>query len=209
MTLYLGTNYSSSDILDVVEKNGLKYERIDNQSVLINEVANKLAKNKVVGWFQGKMEFGPRALGNRSILANPKPREMKDIVNKIKIREQFRPFAASVLQNKTHLLFEVPEVSHYSPFMNFCFMVKDKSKDKIAAIVHNDGTCRIQTVNKENGIYYRLIKKFYALTGIPCLLNTSFNLSFEPIVETPTQAIYDFKNSSMDVLVIGKFIIKK
>lgn len=208
-TLYLGSNYPEYYIKRVLEKNGLKYRRISNQEVLIKQVALKLKNNKVIGWFQGKMEFGPRALGARSILANPKLKKMKDIVNKIKRRESFRPFAASVLQEKVQELFEVPEKNHYSPYMNFCFLVKDNAKNKISAIVHNDGTCRIQTVNKDNGLYYKLIMKFYTLTGIPCLLNTSFNLSVEPIVETPEQAVYDFKNSSMDVLVIGDFLVEK
>lgn len=208
-TLYLGSEYPDSEIEKILNANSLKYTTAINQKDLIEKTASYLSKSKVVGWFQGKMEFGPRALGNRSILANPQPKNMKDIVNKIKKRESFRPFAASVLQNHVHELFQVPEKRHYSPFMNFCFIVRDSAKDKISAIVHNDNTCRIQTVNKDNGLYYNLIRSFYKKTKIPCILNTSFNLSFEPIVESPEQAIYDFQNSSMDVLVMGKFIIKK
>jgi carbamoyltransferase len=208
-TLCLGSEYAESYIEHVLEKNGLKYEKIDNQKMLIDKVAHNLKKNDVIGWFQGRMEFGPRALGSRSILANPKSAGMKDVVNKIKKRESFRPFAASVLQEKVQELFDVPEKNHKSPYMNFCFEVKDEAKRNIAAIVHEDGTCRIQTVCEDNGLFYKLIKRFYFLTGIPCLLNTSFNLSVEPIVEKPEQAIYDFTNSSLDVLVIGNFIVTK
>lgn len=207
-TLYLGSNYAESEIENVLKESKVKYVKVNEES-LIQIVASELKDNKVVGWFQGKMEFGPRALGARSILANPNNRQMKDIVNKVKRRETFRPFAASVLQEKVQVLFKVPEPNHYTPFMNFCFLVKENYKEKIAAIVHEDGTCRVQTVNKDNGLYYKLIKRFYKLTGIPCVLNTSFNLSIEPIVETPNQAIYDFKNSSMDLLVIENFIVTK
>jgi carbamoyltransferase len=207
--LYLGSSHDKKYIKSVLEMSGLKYKEIDDDKLLIEKIAVSLAKNKVVGWFHGKMEFGPRALGNRSIIANPRLRSMKDTVNKIKKRESFRPFAGSVLQERVQDLFEVPEKNHYSPFMNFCFQVKPDAKNKIASIVHEDGTCRIQTVNAENGMYYKLINRFYKLTGIPCILNSSFNLSFEPIIEDPKQAIYDFRNSSMDLLVIENFVIEK
>lgn len=208
-TLYLGSEHNAEHIKSVLKESNLKYKEIKDEKVLIEKIAKSLSKNKVVGWFTGRMEFGPRALGSRSILANPRLRSMKATVNKIKKREPFRPFAGSVLQERVHELFEVPERNHYSPFMNFCFLVKDDSVNKIASIVHNDKTCRIQTVNKDNGRYYRLIKKFYEITGIPCVLNSSFNLSFEPIIEDPKHAVYDFKNSSMDVLVIESFVVEK
>jgi carbamoyltransferase len=207
--LYLGSSHNADHIKSVLDESRLKYKKIEDENMLLDKIALSLSKNKVVGWFHGRMEFGPRALGNRSIIANPKLRSMKDTVNKIKKRESFRPFAGSVLQERVQDLFEVPEKNHYSPFMNFCFQVKPNAKDKIASIVHEDGTCRIQTVNDDNGLYYKLIKRFYKLTGIPCVLNSSFNLSFEPIIEDPKQAIYDFKNSSMDILVIENFIIEK
>jgi carbamoyltransferase len=208
-TLYLGTEYDSNYIKSVLEESKLKYKVIKDEKLLIEKVAKNLAKNRVVGWFSGRMEFGPRALGSRSIIANPRLRAMKDTVNKIKKRESFRPFAGSVLQEKVQELFDVPKKNHYSPYMNFCFQVKKNAADKIASIVHEDNTCRIQTVSRDNDIYYRLIKRFYELTGIPCVLNSSFNLSFEPIVENPRQAVYDFKNSSMDLLVIGNFVVEK
>lgn len=204
-TLALGSSYSNSGIKDVLDKYSVSYECFHKRAELIEKVAILLSQNKVVGWFQGKMEFGPRALGSRSILANPKPRWMKERVNLIKIREQFRPFAGSVLQEKVHELFEVPEKNHFSPFMIFCFQVKPEKRKEISAIVHKDGTCRIQTVNQGNGPYYQLIKKFCKITGVPCVLNTSFNLKGEPIVENPRQAIEDFLRTKMDFLVIGDF----
>lgn len=208
-SLYLGSKHQNTEILREIKNSKLKYKKFRNDREKISKTADMLAKGKIVGWFQGQMEFGPRALGARSILANPQKRIMKDKVNKIKRREDFRPFAGSVLQEHVDKLFEVPEKNYYSPYMNFCFLVrKDKSRD-IAAIVHEDRTCRIQTVNKDNGLYYNLIREFYKRTGIPCVLNSSFNLSHEPIVESPSQAIWDFLNSPLDTLVMGDFLVSK
>ncbi len=206
--LYFGSSYSDEEVEMTLKKYKLKYKKY-SEGELIKKVAKLLSQGKIIGWFQGKMEFGPRALGNRSILANPKDRKMKDKVNVIKRREQFRPFAGSVLQEHVHELFEVPGKIHWSPFMNFCFQVNQKTEDKIAAIVHEDKSCRIQTVSRENGVYYKLIVEFYKMTGIPCILNTSFNLRGEPIVENPEQAIGDFLRTKMDYLVIGDFLVSK
>jgi carbamoyltransferase len=135
---------------------------------------------------------------------------MKDQVTIIKRREFYRPFAASVLQEHVHELFAVPGKNHYSPFMNFCFQVKPKARKLIASIVHADNSCRIQTVNRrDNGIYYDLIREFYKLTKIPAILNTSYNLSHEPIIEHPEQAIFDFVSTKMDALVIEKWLITR
>jgi len=134
---------------------------------------------------------------------------MKTKINIIKLREQFRPFAGSILQNKVHEYFEVPEKNLWSPFMTFCFKVKKDKEQNLAAIVHADGTCRIQTVDKTNGRYFKLINQFYKLTEIPCILNTSFNLKGEPIVENPEQAIKDFLKTRMDCLVAGDFLVLK
>src|SRR3989338_6944708 len=134
---------------------------------------------------------------------------MKTKMNIIKRREQFRPFAGSILQEKISDYFEVPEIDHWSPFMVFCFKVKKEKRHELSATVHRDGTCRIQTVNKTNGRYFRLIKRFHHLTGIPCILNTSFNLKGEPIVENPKQAIEDFLKTKMDYLVINDSLISK
>lgn len=208
-TLNLGTSYLDAEIEIELLKRGLKYRKFEQEDELIDFSAKQLAKGKIIGWFQDKCEYGPRALGNRSILANSFPRAMKEKVNLIKRREQFRPFAGSVLQEYVHELFAVPENEHYSPFMNFCFQVKKEAKNKIAAIVHRDYSCRIQTVSSVNGRYYKLIKKYFELTGVPCILNTSFNLKGEPIVETPVQAINDFLKTKMDYLVIEDYLINK
>jgi len=208
--LYLGTQTTRSTIRKLLNKHQLEYKRFSSQKELIKTTAKLLSDNKIVGWWQGKMEFGPRALGHRSILANPKRKNMKDKVNIIKRREFYRPFAASVLQEHVHELFEVPEKNYFSPFMNFCFQVRPSARKLIASIVHADNSCRIQTVNRrDNGVYYELISEFYRLTGIPAVLNTSFNLSHEPIVENPEQAIFDFLNTQMDGLVIENYLIFK
>jgi carbamoyltransferase len=203
------TNHiDSSSPLSGTQNDNIVARKFTDESELLQTVVQLLSENKVIGWVQGRMEFGPRALGHRSILANPKEKWMKDRVNEIKNREQFRPFAVSILQEHIHEVFDVPEKNHYSPFMNFCFEVKKEWRKKIAAVVHADNTCRVQTVNeKDNGIYYRLIKEFYNQTGIPCLLNTSFNLSHEPIVEKVEQALDDFKVTNLDYLVFDNSLI--
>ena len=206
--LYLGSEYSNDQIEKTIKKYKLKYKKFTDENELINKTAELLSQGKIIGWFQGRCEYGPRALGNRSILCKPNPRNMKTKMNIIKRREQFRPFAGSILQDKVQDYFEVPEKNLWSPFMTFCFKVK-KNKKELAAIVHADGTCRVQTVNKVNGRYFLLINKFYNLTGIPCILNTSFNLKGEPIVENPEQAIEDFLRTKMDYLVIGDFLLSK
>jgi len=208
-SLCFGSDYTNDEIEVILKEFKLDYTRVRDEDELTKRTAQYLAQNKIVGWFQGKMEFGPRALGARSILARPSPRNMKEKVNKVKIREQFRPFAGSILQERVHEYFEVPEENHLSPFMIFCFQVREEKRDAISAIVHEDNTCRIQTVNENNGLYYKLIKKFYETTGIPCILNTSFNLKGEPIVENPKQAIEDFLKTEMDCLAIGNFLVSR
>lgn len=208
-TLYLGTEFTNEEIGRVLKANNLRYIKYTDRDLLLAKTAKLLSRNFIVGWFQGRMEYGPRALGNRSILANPKPRNMKNKVNNIKLREQFRPFAGSILRNKVHEYFDVPEKSHSSPFMTFCFRVRQSKQSDLASIVHKDGTCRVQTVNRDNGLYYKLIKKFYQVTGVPVVLNTSFNLRGEPIVETPKQAVEDFIKTKMDHLVIEDYLISR
>ncbi len=206
--LCLGSNFNNDKVENTLKKYQLKYKRFDEEE-LITKTAKLLSKGKIIGWFQGKCEYDPRALGNRSILCKTNPRSMKSKMNFIKKREQFRPFAGSIMQSEVYKYFEVPEVGHWSPFMVFCFKIKKKKREDLRAIVHVDGTCRIQTVNKTNGRYFKLIKKLYQLTNIPCILNTSFNIMGEPIVETPSQAINDFINTNMDYLVIEDFFIEK
>lgn len=210
-SLNLGnTHKNDPSVLSLLQKNKLNYIYYQKPELLVKKIASLLVKNHVIGWFQGRMEFGPRALGNRSILANPHQKDMKRKVNNIKRREQFRPFAGSILQEYIYEYFEVPHKNLWSPFMTFCFQATSKGKRTLPAIIHIDNSCRIQTVNKkDNGIYYDLIKTFHQQTGIPCILNTSFNLKGEPIVENPEQAIHDFIITKMDYLVIDDYLIYK
>ena len=207
-TLSLGSYYSDKEIEIVLKKYNLTYRKLTEQE-LIRSAAQALNEGKIIGWFQGRCEFGPRALGNRSLLCKPSPRGMKSKVNIIKIREQFRPFAGSILRDHVHEYFEVPEEKYSSPYMNYCFKVKKEKRKELAAIVHADNTCRIQTVSKNDGMYYKLISEFYNLSRIPCILDTSFNLKGEPIVENPQQAIDDFMKAKMDVLYIGLYVLSR
>lgn len=206
--LKLGSFYSNAQIETELKKRKLKYKHFEDKN-LFKKTADLLASGRIIGWFQDKSEFGPRALGSRSILASPYPQSMKNKVNIVKKRELFRPFAGSVLQEKANQYFEIPKTQNSFPFMNFCFVVRKNKRKSIPAITHKDGTCRIQTVSHNDTRYHMLIKEFYNQTKIPVVLNTSFNLKGEPIVETPKQAINDFLKSSMDNLVIGNFIVYK
>ena len=169
-------------------------------------------EGKVVGLFQGRFEWGPRALGNRSILADPRKEEMKDIVNiKIKFREPFRPFAPVILEECARDFFEVDDFVSQFParYMLLILPLKEDKADQIRAVNHM-GTARLQTIRQEwNSRYYQIVKKFGQATGVPVLLNTSFNLKGEPIVDSPFQAFNTFRKSGLDLLVLEKFIIKK
>ena len=183
---------------------GKEYDFVGNEKADIKEVAQAIADGKIIGWFQGKSESGHRALGNRSILADPRNREIKDQINfSIKMREDFRPFAPSVLEEHYQDYFDTKTPS---PYMSRIVKVKS---DKIPGVTHVDNTARIQTVNREqNEKFYDLINEFYKLTGVPMLLNTSFNCQ-EPIVETPEEAIDTFNRTEMDLLIINGYIIRK
>jgi carbamoyltransferase len=174
---------------------------------LVRRIAELIAGGKIVGWFQGRAEWGPRALGNRSILVDPRRAEMKDVLNqRIKHREPFRPFAPSILEEATAQYFER---SHPSPFMNLAYAVRPEKRAAIPAPTHVDGTGRLQTVSQRtNPRYWALIKEFEKLTGVPVLLNTSFNEN-EPIVLRPEEAIDCFRRTKMDVLVMGNYLIEK
>ena len=178
-----------------------------HEEELIANTATAIADGKIVGWFQGRMEFGPRALGNRSILADPRRRDMKEILNlRIKFREPFRPFCPSILSDRVGDYFEN---SYPSPFMVMAYKIKAEMRDRIPAVTHGDGTGRLQTVERDvNPLYWKLIKRFDEVTGVPVLLNTSFNEN-EPIVTTPAQAIDCFLRTNMDVLSIGSFFLRK
>ena len=208
---FSGSSFNNDEINQIIEskkeilkKNNIKYSFLDKDKI-INKTVEQLESNKIIGWFCGRMEFGPRALGNRSIICNPGMQNARSILNeKIKLREKFRPFAGSVLEAKKNDWFECPK-NEVSPFMSKVYPVLRDKKDSIPAIVHYDGTCRIQTVNeKNNGRYFDLINNFYKKTNIPILLNTSFNEN-EPIVNTPWEAIQCFLRTNMDCLVIENF----
>jgi carbamoyltransferase len=180
---------------------------IQDEEMLCRRTAEHISAGKVVGWFQGRMEWGPRALGNRSIIVDPRRSEMKDILNaRIKRRESFRPFAPSILIEATGDYFEK---SYPDPFMIKVYPVRSEKREVIPAVTHVDGTGRLQTVRKQdNPLYYRLIKEFEKLTGVPIVLNTSFNEN-EPIVCTPEEAINCFLRTKMEVLVLGNHVISR
>ncbi len=222
----LGPEFSNNEIEEYLKSIGAEYEKYDNKS-LIDNTANYIANGKAVGWFQGRMEFGPRALGSRSILADPRSDKMqRDLNLKVKFRESFRPFAPSIMKEYLNDWFEINEES---PYMLFVAKIKkdklldisenDKKlegldklylkKSLVPAVTHVDNTARIQSVDKTNKNFYLLIKKFYEVTGYPMLVNTSFNIRGEPIVNTPEDAYRCFMGTNLDVLVIGNCIIEK
>lgn len=198
----LGKAYDEQAIIGALEKAGLRYRRMP-EGTLLPRVAQDLADGKIVGWFQGRFEMGPRALGNRSILADPRRENMRDILNsKVKKREPFRPFAPAVLLERAGEFFEIGQPD---PFMTLAPRVRPEQRHRIPAAVHVDGTGRIQTVERSsNPRYYGLIEEFGRLTGVPILLNTSFNRT-EPIVASPADAIGCYLRTEMDVLVLGDF----
>ena len=225
---YLGPAFSDHDIKAFLDEKGAAYEYFETESALLDKVADVLATENVVGWFQGRMEFGPRALGARSILGDPRSREMQSVLNlKIKFRESFRPFAPSVLRERVAECFDL---NSDSPYM---LLVADVRREKlrtltdgetaatgfdklkvirsdIPAITHVDNSARIQTVDKEdNPRYHGLIRRFYEKTGCPVVINTSFNVRGEPIVCTPQEAYTCFMRTNMDYLVLGSFVLNK
>ena len=174
----------------------------------MREAANMLFNGKILGWFQGRSELGPRALGNRSILADPRRPEMKDEINKkVKFREEFRPFAPSVLEERAMDLFEMDSPS---PFMTITYPVRSKWREKLGAVTHVDGTARVQTVSRDtNPRFHSLVREFGALSSVPVVLNTSFNTRGEPIIETPLDAVRTFNGTGLDALFIGDFVVSK
>lgn len=204
---YTGREYGRNEIVESLEKNDGQIECRESSN-LSADVAKLIADEKIVAWFQGGSEYGPRALGNRSILCDPGRAEMKDILNdKVKHREAYRPFAPSVLYEEAAKYFDV---CGECPYMLQIVDVLEHKRDDLAAITHVDGTARIQTLRREqNPKYYDLIKAFGDITGIPVVLNTSFNIAGEPIVETPDDALRCFLNTNIDVLVMGDFIVQK
>jgi len=203
---YTGTQYSQDYIEKLLKERGERY-RVLEEEALIKEVALKIIEGKVVGWFQGRMEFGPRALGNRSILVDPRREEMKDVLNaRIKHRESFRPFAPSVLAERAGEWFEVGDPN---PFMLMVQPVLPDKRQKVPAITHVDGSGRLQTVHRDtNRLFWELIREFEKRTGVPMLLNTSFNEN-EPIVMRPEEALDCFRRTRMDMLVMGRAVLER
>ena len=201
--VYVGPSYTDEYIIKFLDSNNIKYEKFEKQS-LLKKTAQLISTGNIVGWYQGKMEWGPRALGNRSILADPRNASMKDILNeKIKHRESFRPFAPSVLEEYASDFFDIDIPSPY-----MLMVTKVKKPEIIPAVTHVDGTGRLQTVsNDANPLYYDLINEFYKITGVPVIINTSMNVMGEPIVNTPEQAFQMIVKTDMDCLVMGNNLI--
>lgn len=211
---YWGPEFNAEDIGRALAsrkaelaKAGCKVDAVEDEGELCRGIAAEIAAGKIVGWFQGRMEWGPRALGNRSILCDPRHPGMKDILNgRIKHREPFRPFAPSVLREETGRWFET---DYDVPFMSMVFKIRPEKRGLVPAVTHSDGTGRLQTVSAEqNPLYHRLISEFKALTGVPIVLNTSFNEN-EPIVCSPAEALDCFLRTRMDTLVLGNYIITR
>jgi carbamoyltransferase len=208
---YWGPGYSRDEVRRAIDGNGLAGNGFSVAELpdgeLVRRTAQIISEGKILGWFQGRAEWGPRALGNRSIVADPRRPEMKEILNRrIKHREIFRPFAPSILAEETGNYFAK---SHPSPFMTLAYSVRPEMRDKIPAPTHIDGTGRLQTVTRDaNPRYHALISAFRDLTGVPVVLNTSFNDN-EPIVCRPEEALDCFLRTQMDALVLGDFLITK
>jgi carbamoyltransferase len=203
---YLGPSFSTQEIRDYLDSNGVRYHELQRDE-LLDRTVRLIEEQSVIGWFQGRMEFGPRALGNRSIIADARNPENKDVVNlKIKFRESFRPFAPTVLEDKVSEWFEL---EHPSPYMLLVAQVREDRRT-IPSVTHVDGSARIQTVNRQqNALYYDLIKRFEERTGCAVIINTSFNVRGEPIVCTPHDAYMCFMRTNMDYLVMDRFLMDK
>ncbi len=204
---YWGPGFSQEETKTAVERAGLAYQWISDDETLVRKTADRIASGDVVGWYQGRSEWGPRALGNRSIVVDPRRPDMKDTLNeRIKRREPFRPFAPSILEERTGDYFEE---TRPVPFMQQVYKIKPERRAELPAVTHVDGTGRLQTVSKgANPLYHRLIEVFGELTGTPVLLNTSLNEN-EPIVNTPDEAVATYARTRMDTLVIGNAFITR
>jgi carbamoyltransferase len=203
---FWGPQADDAEIEKILRWTQVPYQKLDD---VADAAAELLAQDKVIGWYQGRMEFGPRALGARSILASPISPEMQSRLNEIKDREDFRPVAPVVLEEMASQWFVMPEDA-VSPFMLFVYQVRPEKAERIPAVRHVDGTARVQTINREqNPAYYDLLRAFHERTGVPVLVNTSFNTRGEPIVCTPRDAVESFWTSPLDALVIGSYLLEK
>ncbi len=210
-TPYLGPGFSEDHIEATLKSFHLKYKKLERVE-LLDVVTDLIIKEKIIGWFQGRMEWGPRALGNRSILASARREKMKDIINaKVKHREMFRPFAPVILKEYVNEYFLADKnLSPSAKYMLMVYPFKDKGKEDVPATVHVDGTGRLQVLDREsNSLYYDLIEQYYKKTGVPIIINTSFNVRGEPIVCTPRDAVKCFLGTEIDYLAIGSYIVKK
>jgi carbamoyltransferase len=203
---YWGPEYSADECAAALAAAGLEAQRLDDDE-LFSHVAERIAAGDVVGWFQGRMEYGPRALGHRSIVADPRRPDMKDVLNaRIKHREPFRPFAPSILADAVGDWFEQ---DYPSPYMVLVYRTRLEKRELVPAVNHVDDTGRVQTVTEEaSPRFHRLIREFERLTGVPILLNTSFNEN-EPVVMTPEQAVDTFRKTRMDMLVLGNSVVRR
>ena len=220
---YLGPAYNDEEVEKILMQSNLKFKKYKSTDALVDQVVIDLENDNCVGWFQDRMEYGPRALGNRSILGDPRKKNMQSKINlKIKFRESFRPFAPIVLEEEVSKWFEYSSISKYmlmvskiknttklDPLKNFEENTLHNINSKIPAVTHVDGSARLQTISKENGKIHLLLNKFFKKTGCPILVNTSFNLSNEPIVCSPSDAIKSFLGCNMEILVINNFRITK
>jgi carbamoyltransferase len=210
---YWGKAYGPGEVRDFLDQNHIPYQYIEDDDRLLDITVDRLQNGKVIGWFQDRFEWGPRALGNRSIIADPRNPHMKDIVNtKIKFREPYRPFAPSVLAECAEKYFDLPRATQHYParYMLYVVPVRECQQSSLPAITHVDGTGRLQTVFRDtNPRYYGLIERFAQATGMPAVMNTSFNLKGEPVVNTPANAFNTYTKSEMDMLVLGNFIVEK
>jgi carbamoyltransferase len=210
---FWGAEYSEPQMVEAIRATGLPYEQFADKETQLDRVLEALLQGKVIGWFHGRFEWGPRALGHRSILADPRRKDMKEIVNtKIKFREPFRPFAPVILEERAHEYFTTEGLDRQYPprFMLMVSPFREDKQDEVPAVCHIGGTGRMQTVRQEwEPTYYRIIEKFGEATGTPVLLNTSFNLRGEPIVNSPQDGLDTFIRSGIDQLVMGPFLISK
>ena len=206
-TNYFGPGYGTDEIKNILLKNKINFFKPKS---IYNFAAKEIIKGKLIGLFQNKMEFGHRALGNRSIIADPRNPKMKDIINKaVKYRETFRPFAPAVLEEYQQKIFKIRDKRKVY-FMERVYQIKSNWQKKIPAVTHSDGSGRIQTVSKQtNKEFYNFINEFYKITKVPVLLNTSFNVNGEPIVMTPEDAIKTFYSCGLDILILNEFVVTK
>ncbi|MCY2961859.1 MAG: carbamoyltransferase [Planctomycetota bacterium] len=210
---YLGSEYSGAEIEEFLKKYDIPFRHFADDEEFYDYAAQALVDGQVCGWFRGRFEFGPRALGARSIIADPRRPEMKDKLNStIKFREPFRPFAPSVLEERANEFFDIPDAEKHFParFMLYVAPVRVEKRSVLPAITHEDGSGRLQTVYREtNPAYHGVIRRFGEITGVPVIMNTSFNLKGEPIVESPAHAFNTFSLSGMDLLFLGNYVVAK